>query len=150
MTWTVFISIVAAVVVKFLLSPPSALVAWALDKFELHPKLKPKDTVITFNETQLKEGEKQTFIDAWNEASFLEKHWIFPGNEKLFLQPDTDVIPFVIGIKRKKLQVQLFVYSYEEHIDVVKQFKKKVVSYRIRSEELSAMAAGGRPQMEQA
>ncbi|PLR98475.1 YfmQ family protein [Bacillus sp. T33-2] len=136
MTWTVVISVMIGFFVKFFLSPPSAVVDWYLSKFALHPKLNSKDVSITINGKHLEEEEKIKFIDYFNEAAFLEEYWIFPGNEELFLHPDTNVSPFVIDVKRGKKQVNFLVYSYDDHVDVVKQYKNKVVSYSLRSNYL--------------
>ncbi len=121
---------------KLLMSPPSALVGWFLSKFALHPKLNSKDVTITFNGEHLEEEEKSRFTDHFNEANFLEKHYIFPGNEKLFLHPETNVTPFVMNVKRGKEDVNYFVYKSDNHVDVVKQHKKKVVSYSLNSDSL--------------
>ncbi|RFU71495.1 hypothetical protein D0469_01260 [Peribacillus saganii] len=136
MTWTVVISIVIGGIIKFLLSPPSAVVAWILSKFAIHPKLNSEDVIVTFNGKHIEEEEKIRFTDYFNEATFLKKHYIFPGNEKLFLHPETDVIPFVINVKGSKKDVNIFVYSFDDHVDVVKQCKKKVVSYSLSSDYL--------------
>ncbi|PLT28672.1 YfmQ family protein [Peribacillus deserti] len=136
MTWTVVISIAAAVIFKFFNSPPSALVAWVLDKFTLHPKLDSEDVTIAFNGKHLEEEEKDRFIDYFNEAVFLKEYFIFQGNEQLFLHPETNVIPFVVKVKKRKNDVHLFVFNYDDHVDVVKQYKEKVVSYRLSSDYL--------------
>ncbi|PLT32794.1 YfmQ family protein [Bacillus sp. V5-8f] len=143
MTWTVAILIVVGCILKFLMNPPSAVVAWILSKFALHPKLNSKDVTITFNGKQLEEEQKVRFTDYFNEATFLQKYYIFPGNEKLFLHPETNVIPFVINVKRSNNDVNIFVYSYDDHVDVVKQSKKKVVSYSLRSDALQKTSTNG-------
>lgn len=135
MTW-VWIGSILFFILKLLMSPPSALVAWVLTKFALHPKLDSKDVTVTFNGKHLKEEEKNRFTDYFNEANFLKKHYIFPGNEKLFLNPETNVTPFVINVKKGKKDVNFFVYSADNQVDVVKQDKKKVISYSINSENL--------------
>ncbi|KOS69331.1 hypothetical protein AEA09_12680 [Lysinibacillus contaminans] len=135
MTWIWVISVVFFIL-KLLMSPPSALVAWVLRKFELHPELDSKDVTVTFNGKHLEEEEKIRFTDYFNEANFLKKHYIFPGNEKLFLNPETNITPFVINVKRGKKDVNFFVYSSDNHVDVVKQYKEKVVSYSLNSDDL--------------
>ncbi|RFU60382.1 YfmQ family protein [Bacillus sp. V59.32b] len=136
MTWTVAISIVIGIIIKMVLSPPSVVVGWVLSKFALHPKLNSKDVTVTFNGKHLEEEEKIRFTDYFNEATFLKKYYIFPGNENLFLHPETNVSPFVINVKRSKKNLNFFVYSYDDHVDVVKQCKKKVVSYSLSSDYL--------------
>ncbi|HZG73128.1 MAG TPA: YfmQ family protein [Chondromyces sp.] len=135
MLWT-FVILLVGIIVKFLTSPPSALVKWFLSKFALHPSLNPKEVTVTFNGKHLEEEEKFSFIDYFNEAAFLKEYDIFPGNEKLFLHPETDVIPFVISTKRGKKEVQFFVYRYDDYVDIVKQHKEKVVAYSLKSDNL--------------
>lgn len=102
MTWTAFGIIVIAIIFKMLMSPPSAVVGWVVSKFALHPKLDSKDITVTFNGKHLEEEEKIRFTDSFNEALFLKQYNIFQGNEKLFLHPETDVIPFIINVKSRK------------------------------------------------
>lgn len=136
MTWTVIISLVIGVIIKMVLSPPSIVVEWVVNKFALHPKLNSKNVTVTFNGKYLEEEEKIRFTDYFNEALFLKKHYIFPGNEKLFLHPENNLTPFVISVESGKKDVNIFVYRYDDHVDVVKQCKKKVVSYSLSSEYL--------------
>lgn len=136
MTWTVAITIVIGIILKMIMSPPSLVVNWLVSKFALHPKLNTKDVTVTFNGKPLEEVGKIRFTDYFNEATFLKQYYIFPGNENLFLQPETNVTPFVINVKSGKKEVDYFVYRYDDHVDVVKQCGKKVVSYRLRSDYL--------------
>ena len=136
MTWTTIGIVLIGVILKFLMSPPSALVGWVLTKFALHPKLDSKDVTITYNGTPLAEEEKIRYINYFNKANFLETHTIFPGNEKAFLNPVTHVTPFVINVKSSKKEINFFVYNDNDNIDVVKQWNKKVASYSLRSEHL--------------
>lgn len=125
------------------MTPPSALVAWVLSKFALHPKLDSKDIHVSFNGTELAEEEKIKFNDYFNEALFLERQHIFPGNEKSFLNPDTTIIPFVIKVKSRKKETNFFVYCNDDNIDVVKQQKKKVACYSLSSEFLQKFTISG-------
>lgn len=135
MTWAV-ISIVIGIIIKILTNLPSAGVGWLLSKFALHPKLNAKDVTVTFNGKHLEEEEKIRFIDYFNEAVFLKEYFIVKGNEKVFLHPETNVTPFVINVKKSKKDINIFVYSYDDHVDVVKQYKKKVDSYSLSSDDL--------------
>ncbi|MFP3918908.1 YfmQ family protein [Lysinibacillus telephonicus] len=136
MTWTAVLLIVGGILLKLLTSPPSAVVGWVVSRFALHPKLDSKYATITFNGKQLDEEEKNKLINNFNEALFLERYHIFPGNEEIFLHPETNVNPFVINVKRRKKEVNFFVYSHDDHVDVVKQRKKKIASYSLSSEYL--------------
>ncbi|MFB3160061.1 YfmQ family protein [Neobacillus sp. 179-J 1A1 HS] len=136
MTWTVILSVVIGIIIKMVMSPPSAVVEWIVSKIALHPKLVLNEVTVTYKENHLNEDEKIRFIENFNEALFLKQYDIFPGNEKLFLHPESNVTPYVINVKRGNKDINLFVFCYANHVDVVKQFKKKVVSYSLRSDNL--------------
>lgn len=140
MTLMAIVIIVISAILKFLMSPPSAVVGWVVSKFELHPKLDSKEVTVTFNGKQLEEKEKDIFTAYFNEALFLERKHIFPGNEENFLNPETDVIPFVVNVKRKNKEMNFFVYSDDDQFDVIKQWKKKVAYYTLSSESLNKFA----------
>jgi Uncharacterised protein from bacillus cereus group len=136
MTSTAVAVLAIGIVIKMLTSPPSFIVGWITSKFALHPKLDSKDITVTFKGKHLDEEEKIRFTNYFNEALFLERYNIFQGNEKLFLHPETNVIPFIINVKSRKKEMNFYLYSYDDHVDVVKQQKKKVASYSLRSEYL--------------
>ena len=136
MTWTIALSVVIGIVIKMVMSPPSAVVDWIFSKFALHPKLNSKDVTVTYNEKHLEEEEKIRLIDNFNEAAFLKQYDIFPGKENLFLHPETNVTPFVINVKRGKKDSKIIMYCLADYVYVVKQYKKKVVAYNLRSENL--------------
>lgn len=136
MTLSAIILIVITSIFKLLMSPPSIAVAWVHSKFELHKKLNSKDVSVSYNGKNFVEGEKNKFIQYFNDASFLKKHYIFPGNEKLFLYPESNVTPFVINVKKGKKEVNYFVFNYDDHVDVVKKYKEKVISYSVCSDNL--------------
>jgi len=141
MTWTVAITIAIGVILKMIMSPPSLVVDWLTSKFALHPKLNSKDVTITFNGNLLEEKARMRITDYFNEATFLKKYYIYPGNENLFLHPGTNVTPIVIHSKNGNKDVNFFVFSYDDHVDVVKQCGKKVVAYRLRSDHLQNYAS---------
>lgn len=41
-----------------------------------------------------------------------------------------------MDVKKGKNEVRLYVYIYNDHVDVVKQYKNKVVAYSLLSESL--------------
>ena len=135
MIWTIIATIIGVILI-FISSPTSALVGWILNKFALHPKLDPKDITVTFNGMRLEEEEKNRFSAYFNEAQYVKRNHIFPGTEKSFLHPETAVIPFVINVKNKKKEMNFFLYHNDDHVDVVKQWKKKVASFSLSSEPL--------------
>jgi Uncharacterised protein from bacillus cereus group len=136
MTWTIALTVLLGIVLKMLMSPPSAVVDWVFSKFALHPKLNSKDVSVTYLGKHIEEEEKTRLIHNFNEATFLKQYDIFPGKENLFLHPETTVIPFVINVKRGKNDCRIFVYCIADYVYVVKQSNKKVVAYDLRSENL--------------
>ncbi|WP_226529840.1 YfmQ family protein [Metabacillus niabensis] len=134
------VSFILAAIKIVLTCMPSDLVDWILSKFALHPNLNSQDVKVTYNGKHLESEEKMKFTDYFNEATFLKKYYIFPGNEHLFLNPETDVSPIVVNMRRGKKTIILYVFCYEDHIDVVKQFKRKVVSYSLRSDGLQTLS----------
>ncbi|ATP41334.1 hypothetical protein CSE16_15420 [Solibacillus sp. R5-41] len=135
MFWILVISVIFFII-NFLISPPSSLVTWTLRKFALHSKLDSKDVIVTFNGKQLEGQVKNRFIEYFNEAYILKRHFIFKGNEQLFLNPETTVTPFIMNVKRGNKVFNFSVYCSEDNIDVVKQYKKKVESYSLSSDDL--------------
>jgi hypothetical protein len=136
MTWTIALTILLGIVIKMVTSPPSVVVEWISSKFALHPKLNSQYVTVTYCEKHLEEEEKIRFIEYLNEATFLKQYDIFPGKEKLFLHPETNVTPLVINIKRGKKDSKILVYCFADYVYVVKQYNKKVVAYNLRSDNL--------------
>ncbi|PLS18703.1 hypothetical protein CVD28_06150 [Bacillus sp. M6-12] len=143
MTWAIAIAIIG-IIIKLLTALPSVGVEWLESKFALHPKLNPIDVTVTFKGKSLEEEDKLRFIAYFNEASFLQKYFMIKGNEKFFLEPETNVIPFVINLKKGKKDVNFFVYSYDDHVDVVKQYKKNVNAYSLSSDCLQKFTVSTR------
>lgn len=140
MTWAVFLSVLLISIVKILMTClPTGVVDWLLLKFETHSTLKEDETTITYNGTRLEGKEKLVVIEHFNKGIFMEKHNIFPGNEQQYLQPENAGLPFVINTKKGKMDVELFLYSYRDRVDVVKQYKKKVVAYSLFPIEFNSM-----------
>lgn len=115
---------------------PTDAVNWILSKFKIHSEISDSNAIVTFDGKRLEGEDKMQVINYFNEAKFLKKNHIFPGNEKLFLHPENSGTPIIIDVKRGKNDVRLFVYIYNDHVDVVKQYKKKVVAYSLLSESL--------------
>lgn len=136
MTWAV-ISIILLSIVKILMTClPTGPVEWLIRKFEIHSKLSEPNVTVTIDGKLLKGIDKIQVIHSFNEATFLKQHYIFPGTEELYLHPENSETPLVIDTKRGKKDVRLFVFSYIDRIDVVKQYKKKVVAYSLLSDHL--------------
>lgn len=143
MTWAV-LSIILICIVKILMTClPTGAVEWLISKFEIHSKLSDANVSLTFDGKRLEGEDRIQFINYFNEATFLKQQYIFPGNEELYLHPENSQTPLVIDTKRGKKDVRLFVYSYNDHVDVVKQYKKKVVAYSLLSDSLQKRSMSG-------
>ena len=115
---------------------PNDAVKWITKKFELHSELNEPDVSASYNHNLLEGSDKARVVQAFNEAQFLKRQHIFPGNEQLFLQPEHANTPIVINTKKGKKDVKLIVFPYSDHLDVVKQYKKKLFAYSLYSESL--------------
>ncbi|EEM04607.1 hypothetical protein bmyco0003_30690 [Bacillus pseudomycoides] len=93
----------------------------------MHPQLNGEAVTVTIDGNRLADEDKLQIIDYFNEAIFLEKYY-FP--------PEGSETPLIIDTKRGKNDVRFWVYSYNDHVDVVKQYKRKVVAYSLRSKSL--------------
>ncbi|MFE0502950.1 YfmQ family protein [Peribacillus butanolivorans] len=137
MTLPVLILTILISVVKLLVTClPTDAVNWILSKFKLHSELSDANCIVTNDGKRLEGEDKIQVINYFNEAIFLKKNHIFPGNEQLFLHPENSGTPLVIDTKRGKKDVRLLVYIYNDHVDVVKQYKKKLVAYSLLSDSL--------------
>lgn len=137
MTWAVLIPIILVSLLKIVITClPTGTVNWLLSKFETHSKLKEEDVTVTFGDKILESEEKIKFINQFNEGIFIKKHYIHPGNEQNFLSPSKAGTPVIMDVKRGETNLRIIVYSYSDRIDVVKQYRKKVVAYSLISEEL--------------
>ncbi|MDN3019152.1 YfmQ family protein [Paenibacillus sp. BSR1-1] len=132
MTWAV-VSIILISLVKILMTClPSGVVNWLMSKFQIHSKLSAADVTITFDGYNIEDEDKTQIIHSFNEAIFMKQQYIYPGTEDLYLNPENADTPLVIDTKSGKL----FVYTYDDHVDVVKQSKKKVIAYSLFSDYL--------------
>ncbi|MGG0248629.1 YfmQ family protein [Peribacillus frigoritolerans] len=137
MTWPVLILTIILSLLKLLVTClPTDAVNWIMNKFKIHSEISDADAIVTFDGKRLEGEDKVQVLHYFNEAKFLKKNHIFPGNEKLFLHPENSGTPIIMDVKRGKNDVRLYVYMYNDHVDVVKQFKNKVVAYSLLSESL--------------
>ncbi|MFP7159403.1 YfmQ family protein [Priestia aryabhattai] len=137
MTWLVILSIIIVSALKLLITClPTPVVKWLLKKFELHSKLDPSQINITKDGKTLEDEEKKKVINEFNKATFLKKYYVHPGNEHYFLQPEDVNPPYIIHTKQGKHAIKLSIYSYKDHVDVVKQYKKKLEAYSLLTDKL--------------
>ncbi|NHM30842.1 YfmQ family protein [Neobacillus terrae] len=141
MTWAVVVSIILISLVKILMTClPTGIVEWLISNFEVHSKLKSEDVTITLGDRHLEGQSKIQIIHDFNNAAFLERNYIWPGNEQVYLNPENSGTRLVIDTKRGKKDVRLFVFIYNDRIDVVKKFKKKLQAYSLDSENLQKLS----------
>ncbi|MFD4818307.1 YfmQ family protein [Peribacillus butanolivorans] len=137
MTLPVLILTILLSLVKLLVTClPTDAVNWIISKFKLHSELRDANCIVTIDGERLEGEDKIQVINYFNEAIFLKKNHIFPGNEQLFLHPENSGTPLVIDTKSGKKDVRLLVHIYNDHVDVVKQYKKKLVAYSLLSDSL--------------
>ncbi|MGG7618418.1 YfmQ family protein [Bacillus coreaensis] len=136
MVWTILFLILISLVKVLPTVLPLGAVEWIMSKFATHSKLDDQKVSVTIDENSLDHGEKMVFIKDFNEVIFMEKYYIYPGTEHSYLPPDKDGKHIIIEAKMGKNDVRLYLYHDKNSIDVVKQFKKKVISYNIHSEKL--------------
>jgi len=119
---------------------PNDAVKWITKKFEIHFPLNNDNTVATYNNSSLSKDEKTKLVQTYNEAQFIKSQHIFPGNEELFLHPENGTTPIIIDTKKGKKDFRLYMFVYEDHIDVVRQSNKKVIAYVLSSESIQSRA----------
>ncbi|MDM5189452.1 YfmQ family protein [Bacillus sp. DX4.1] len=126
-TWLILSLILMGCIKIIVTCLPTSVVDSFVSKFELHPKLNDVTVTVTIDGKRLEGEDEIQVINHFNQAIFLERHY-FP--------PKSSGTPLVINTKRGKNDVRFSVYSYNDHVDVVKQYKKKVVAYSLRSDSL--------------
>ncbi|PFE05282.1 hypothetical protein COE15_05570 [Bacillus cereus] len=135
-TWFIVMLILFGALKIVVTSMPTSVIESIIGRFELHPQLNNEAVTVTIDGKRLEGEEKIQIVDYFNEAIFLEKYY-FP--------PHSSGTPLVIDTKKGKNDVRFSVYRYDDHVDVVKQYKKKVVAYSLRSKSLqncSMLVAG--------
>lgn len=76
-------------------------------------------------------------------AQFPKCNHIFPGNEDMFLHPENGSTPIIIDTKKGKKDIKHFLFNYNDHIEVVKQYKNKLFAYSPRSENMQEPSLQG-------
>ncbi len=128
-TWFIVTLFIFGALKVLVSSMPTSVVESIISRFELHQKLDEENTTVTIDGESIKGEMKVQVIHEFNEALFLDKHY-FP--------PQGNGTPIVMETKKGKREIRFSIYSYEEHVDVIKQYKKKVVAYRLRSKSLQS------------
>lgn len=137
MTWTVLLSMIGLSLIKILMTClPTGVVERLLNLFQVHPKLDAANVSISVGSHSLGEEDIRKIIPHWNEAIFMQKHYIWPGTEQHYLYPDHKGIPLQIHTKMGKHDLKLHAFVDQDRIEVVKQWKTKLIAYTLSSEKL--------------
>ncbi|OFD50252.1 hypothetical protein BWGOE3_17110 [Bacillus mycoides] len=126
-TWFIVLLVVFGAFKIIVSSLPNSVIESIISRYETHPQLDEENVTVTINGNSLEGDKKSQIITDFNEGLFLDRYYAPPQNEGT---------PLIINAKRGKKDFTFYIYSHEEHVDVVKQHKKKVVAYSLRSKNL--------------
>lgn len=140
MVWIVTSLVVFSLLKLLVTSLPSGVVERLFSRYAVHAKITSDQTTIMFQDRPLDDQQTSEIIQHFNDAIFIERYYIYPGDEERFLHPQEGPAPLTMQTKLGKHDVTLYLYHYDDHVDVVRQFthksKKKLTAYRLRSEPL--------------
>ncbi|MBR0619601.1 MULTISPECIES: YfmQ family protein [Bacillus] len=140
MVWIVTSLVVFSLLKLLVTSLPSGVVERLFSRYAVHAKVTSDQTTIMFEDRPLNDQQVSEIIRHFNDAIFIERYYIYPGDEERFLHPQEGPAPLTMQTKLGKHDVTLYLYHYDDHVDVVRQFthkpKKKLTAYRLRSEPL--------------
>lgn len=132
MTWITIIALVFFCIIKILMTClPTGVVDWLLDKYRLHLRLNNLDTEIIYNDMKVDGANKDAIIKIFNEAIVREKYSLYPGSEETYLNSKNAEYSLIIHTKKGNKNIKLFLNSYQDHVDIVKRYKNKIVAYSI-------------------
>ncbi|MDM5238558.1 YfmQ family protein [Bacillus cereus] len=126
-TWFIVMLVVFGAFKIIVSSLPNSVIESIISRYETHPQLEEDNVTVTINGNSLEGEKKSQIIHDFNEGLYLDRYYAPPLNEGT---------PLIINAKRGKKDFTFYIYSHEEHVDVVKQHKKKVVAYSLRSKNL--------------
>ncbi|UYO34351.1 YfmQ family protein [Bacillus zhangzhouensis] len=140
MVWIVTSLVVFSLLKLVVTSLPSGVVERLFSRYAVHAKVTSDLTTMTFQGRPLDDQQTSEIIQHFNDAIFIERYYIYPGDEERFLHPQEGPTPLIMQTKLGRHDVTLYLYHYDDHVDVVRQFthkpKKKLMAYRLRSEPL--------------
>lgn len=140
MVWIVTSLVVFSLLKLLVTSLPSGVVERLFSRYAVHAKITSDQTTIMFQDRPLDDQQTSEIIQHFNDAIFIERYYIYPGDEERFLHPQEGPAPLTMQTNLGKHDVTLYLYHYDDHVDVVRQFthkpKKKLTAYRLRSEPL--------------
>ena len=101
MTWIAVVSIVVISLIKIVLTClPTGAVEWILRKFETHSKLSDASAAVSLGGKRLEGKDKRRVIDDFNEAVFIERHYIYQGMKSVIFIRKTE--PIRLSLRREK------------------------------------------------
>ncbi|MDM5320534.1 YfmQ family protein [Bacillus pumilus] len=140
LVWIVTSLVVFSLLKLLVTSLPSGVVERLFSRYAVHAKVPSDQTTIMFEDHPLNDQQASEIIQHFNDAIFIERYYIYPGDEERFLRPQEGLAPLTMQTKLGKHDVTLYLYHYDDHVDVVRQFThkptKKLTAYRLRSEPL--------------
>jgi len=128
--WILIPLILIHVVMAFAAAPPNAVARKVLRKFEVHQQVNEETATVTFGDKQLEDSNKKEVLNSFNKATFGYRYYKLPSYSGT---------PFVIQTKVGKKDIRIFIYVYENRVDVFKEYKKEVIGYRLVSESLQKL-----------
>ncbi|AQX56080.1 YfmQ family protein [Priestia flexa] len=135
MFWTVIVIVVVSALKLLITCLPNTVVEWLHGKFKLHPTLSIDSAIVKRNGSTIEGEEKAQIIEAFNKATFLDQYYVHDGNRTHYLNLERNKTPIIIHSVNGKHTFELLIYGYSDHVDVVKKSKKKVLAYRMLSDE---------------
>ncbi|MFS0656443.1 YfmQ family protein [Bacillus sp. 179-C3.3 HS] len=140
MVWVVTSLVVFSLLKLLVTSLPSGVIERLFNRYAVHAKITSDQTNMTFQDRPLDDQQTSQVIQYFNDAIFIERYYIHPGDEERFLHPNEGPAPLTVQTKLGKQDVTFYLFHYDDHIDVVRQYthqpKKKLTAYRLRSEPL--------------
>ena len=140
MVWIVTSLVVFSLLKLLVTSLPSGVVERLFSRYAVQANVTSDPPTIMFEDRPLDDQQASDIIQHFNDAIFIERYYIYPGDEERFLHPQEGPAPLTMQTKLGKHDVTLYLYHYDDHVDVVRQFthkpKKKLTAYRLRSEPL--------------
>lgn len=142
MTWGVILSIVLFSIFKLIVTClPTDTVNRLIGKFATHSKLDSQHVAISYNGKMLDDDKKKEIIEAFNESIIKEKYYVWPGTEESYLNPENGVRPIIVNVTNGKKTMELYVFQYNDRIDVVKKTKKKFIAYSLFTDNWGRFSA---------
>ncbi|WEG12215.1 YfmQ family protein [Pullulanibacillus sp. KACC 23026] len=129
--WLLLPLILIHIVMAFAAAPPNAVARRFFKRFEVHQQVNKDTARVKFGDQRLAGVNSEQVISSFNKATFGYRYYKLPS---------CSGTPLVIHTKEGKQDVRIFIYSYESRVDVFKEYRKKVVMYRLVSENLQKLS----------